>query len=76
MVSRRPIMYLALPGTIFLFVGLFYGFYTLFLFNADRYFSIPMSVISGGLLIIGSLLIMSSMFIYILAKMQISSNSR
>ena len=76
MISRRPIMYLALPGALFLFVGLFYAFYTLFLFNVDRYFSIPMSVISGGLLIIGSLLIMSSMFIYILAKMQLASKSR
>ena len=76
MIARRPIMYLALPGALLLFVGLFYGFYTLFLFNADRYFSIPMSVISGGLLILGSLLIMSSMFIYILAKMQIVSKSR
>ncbi len=68
-ISRRPIMYLALPGTIFLFIGLFYGFYTLFLFNADRYFSIPMSVVSGGMIILGSLLILSAMFIYILSKM-------
>jgi len=73
MISRRPIMYLALPGALLLFVGLFYGFYTLFLFNADRYFSIPMSVVSGGLLILGSLLILSSMFIYILAKMKINT---
>ena len=73
LISRRPIMYLALPGALFLFVGLFYGFYTLFLFNADRYFSIPMSVVSGGLLILGSLLVLSSMFIYIIAKMQINS---
>ncbi len=76
MISRRPIMYLALPGALLLFVGLFYAFYTLFLFNVDRYFSIPMSVISGGLLIIGSLLVMSSMFIYILAKMQTASQNR
>jgi len=75
-ISRRPIMYLALPGSLFLFVGLFYAFYTLFLFNADRYFSIPMAVISGGLFILGSLLILSSMFIYILAKMQLASQNR
>jgi len=69
-ISKRPIIYLAMPGTIFLFVGLFFAFYTLFLFNADRYFSIPMSVVSGGLVILGSLLILSSMFIYIISKMQ------
>jgi len=69
-ISKRPIVYLAMPGTIFLFVGLFFAFYTLFLFNVDRYFSIPMSVVSGGLVILGSLLILSSMFIYIISKMQ------
>lgn len=73
-ISRRPIIYLAFPGSIFLFIGLFFGFYTLFLFNSERYFSIPMSVVSGGMVIFGSLLILSSMFIYILSKM--STNER
>jgi len=69
-ISRRPILYLAMPGTFLLLIGFFYAFYTLFLFNADRYFSIPMSVLSGGLVIIGSLFVLSSMFIYIISKMQ------
>ena len=69
-ISKRPILYLAMPGTIFLLVGLFFAFYTLFLFNVDRYFSIPMSIVSGGLVILGSLLILSSMFIYIISKMR------
>jgi len=68
-ISRRPILYLALPGTVFLFSGFFFAFYTLYLFNADRYFSIPMSVLSGSMVILGSLLVLSSMFIYILSKM-------
>jgi len=68
-ISRRPILYLALPGTIMLLVGLFYGFYALFLFNVDRYFSIPMSVLAVFLLIIGTLFLLSSMFIYVIAKM-------
>ena len=71
-ISRRPIMYLTIPGMFFLCVGLFYAFYTLYLFNAERYFSIPMSVVSGGMVILGSLLILSSMFIYILSKMSIN----
>jgi len=75
-ISRRPIMYLALPGTLFLLVGLVFAFLTLALFNADRYFSIPMGVLSGSMLIMGSLLILSSMFIYILAKMQLASKYR
>jgi len=74
-ISRRPIMYLALPGSILLFIGLFYAFYTLFLFNVDRYFSIPMSVLAGGLLLLGSLLVLSSMFIYILSKLQTNSQN-
>jgi len=68
-ISRRPIIYLALPGTLLLTAGLIFGFITLFLFNADRYFSIPNAVLSGILVILGTLFILSSMFIYILAKM-------
>jgi len=75
-ISRRPIVYLALPGTIILSTGIFYGVYTLFLFNADRYFSLPMSILGVGLLMLGSMLVLSSMFIYILAKMQIASKYR
>jgi len=74
-ISRRPILYLALPGTIFLFVGLFFAFYALFLFNVDRYFSIPMGVLAGSLAILGTLFLLSSMFIYILSKMQTNSRN-
>lgn len=73
-ISRRPIMYLALPGTIFLVSGFAFIFQTLFLFNSDRYFSIPMSIIAGSMVVLGALFIFSSMFIYILAKMP--NNSR
>jgi len=74
-ISRRPIMYLAFPGTIFLLLGLFYAIYILFLFNTDRYFSLPMSIVSGGFVILGTLLILSSMFIFILSKMRVSSKT-
>ena len=73
-ISRRPIIYLAFPGSIFLFIGFVFGFFTLFLFNAERYFSIPNSVISVGMILLGSLLILSSMFIYILDKMSIKDH--
>jgi len=69
-VSKRPILYLTLPGSIFLIVGLIFAFNTLFLFNDLRYFSIPMSIISASLLILGTLFVLSSMFIYIISKMQ------
>jgi len=74
-ITRRPIMYLAFPGTLLLFAGFFFGFYSLYLFNTVRYFSIPMSVLSGILVILGSLFILSSMFIYILAKMPNKQNN-
>ena len=75
-ISRRPIMYLALPGTIFISLGLVFALLTLLLFNSERYFSLPMSILAGSLMMMGSLLILSSMFIYILAKMQMSSRYR
>lgn len=69
-IERRPIIYLTLPGTVLLALGMFYGLYTVLIFNETRYFSLPMSVMSGILLIIGILFIFSSMFIYVIGKMQ------
>jgi len=73
-VSKRPILYLTLPGTIFLLVGLAFALNTLFLFNDIRYFSLPMSILSASLLILGALFVLSSMFIYIITKLQNNSN--
>jgi len=75
-IQRRPIIYLALPGTFLLALSMFYGFYTISLFNETRYFSMPMSVASGILLIIGVLFVFSSMFIYIITKSKIDLNPR
>jgi len=69
-IEKKPILYLAIPGGFLLSLALFYGFYTLFLFNEKRYFSMPMSVTSGILLILGTLFIFSAMFIYITSKMR------
>jgi len=69
-VARRPILYLSLPGVISICIGLVFVFSTLFLFNDDGYFSIPMSILSASFLILGCMLIISSMFIYIITKLQ------
>jgi len=74
-ISRRPILYLALPGAICLIFGLYFGFYTIALFNEKGYFSLPMSVVGGSFIIFGALFIFSSMFIYILSKMKNSFNN-
>jgi len=73
-VAKRPILYLTLPGTIFILAGLGFALNTLFLFNDIRYFSLPMSILSASLLILGALFILSSMFIYIITKLQNNSN--
>jgi len=70
-ISRRPILYLALPGTILLIIGLIFGLQTISLFNESRYFSIPMSILGGSLVILGSMFIFSAMFIFILSKLRI-----
>jgi len=70
-ISRRPILYLALPGTVLLIIGLIFGFQTISIFNDSRYFSIPMSILGGSLVILGSMFIFSSMFIFILSKLRI-----
>ncbi len=73
-ISKRPIMYLALPGTLLLLIGIIFGVLTILLFNNIGYFSLPMSLLAGSAIVLGSLFVLSSMFIYIIVKMNQNSD--
>lgn len=62
--EERPLKYLGLPGIAFTCIGIFLSLYLLWIFNLTRYFSIPISVLAAGTLMLGLLLIIASIILH------------
>ena len=63
-VVERPLLFLALPGTVLFLVGIGFGVYFLWYFNLTRYFSVPMALVTVGAVFLGMLLVISAMMLY------------
>jgi len=74
-ILERPLLYLGVPGTALLAVGILFVTYLLLIFNSFRYFSIPIALITLGALIVGAILTIASLILYsirlVKAKIQI-----
>jgi len=68
-VEERPLLFLALPGTVLFLVGVGFGIYFLWYFNLTRYFSVPMALITVGGVFLGMLLVVSSMMLYAIKRL-------
>ncbi|MBS7612402.1 glycosyltransferase family 2 protein [Candidatus Bathyarchaeota archaeon] len=67
-VEERPLLYLGLPGALLLMVSVTLGTYMLWLFNASRYFSIPVALITLGAASSGIVLIIAALILYALNR--------
>ena len=65
---KHPLRYLAIPGVIFVIIGIFFAISVVSTFNDFRYFSIPYTVISVGFLIIGAMLSLISVLLFSIAR--------
>jgi glycosyltransferase involved in cell wall biosynthesis len=63
-VEERPLRYLGIPGAIFMLLAITLGTYLLLLFNATRYFSLPIAIISLGSCLIGITLIVAALTLH------------
>jgi len=66
--ERHPLVYFGIPGAILLFIGLFMGAYLLWIFNTNRYFSMPIAIITLGALLMGLLLIITALIIHVVIR--------
>ncbi len=69
--EEKPLLYLGMPGVIFLFISLYFGWWALSLYLSTRYFSIPMALISVGSLMTGFLLIITSFQLYSIYRIRL-----
>lgn len=69
-VERRPLLFFGLPGFILIMISFGTALNLLFIFNETRYFSIPLAIVSIGLVFVGSLLILASLVLYAITRIQ------
>jgi len=69
-VEERPLLLLGFPGFLSVVVGIVFGLWFLWYFNTSRYFSIPLAITASGALIIGTVLIITSLLLYALARLR------
>lgn len=67
-VIHHPLKYLGLPGIILIIAGIAVGIFVLTIFNETRYFSIPFTLISISVTMLGLLLLLMSVVLFSIAK--------
>jgi glycosyltransferase involved in cell wall biosynthesis len=67
-VEERPLLYLGLPGIILVLLAITLGTYLLLLFNATRYFSLPIAIIALGASLAGITLMIAALTLYALNR--------
>jgi len=65
---KSPLKTLGIPGIVLMIIGVYYSSVTITLFNETRYFSIPNTLISGGMLLIGMMVILMSILLFSISK--------
>jgi len=73
---RHPLLFYGIPGVILLVTALISGLMLIHLFNATRYFSLPLATITIGFGIAGILLCSTALIIWILVSLIMELKSR
>jgi len=63
-IEKRPLLFFGLGGLIMIIVAMITATDILLIFNSTRYFSIPLSLIVLGLMLLGFLLVFLSFILY------------
>lgn len=69
-VEERPLSTLGISGSVTLLLGISSGAYFLWYFNSTRYFSIPMALLSLGGILLGMMLIITSLILYSMTEIK------
>jgi len=72
---RHPLKYLGIPGIVLIATSIIFGINLITLFNETRYFSIPITFIVLGSLVIGVLLILVGALLYSIGMIKNKRNN-
>jgi len=65
---NHPLRYLGVPGFILFIVGIIYSIIVITIFNEDRFFSIPSTLVALGSLVTGLMLILMSVVLFSISQ--------
>jgi len=65
---KRPLQLLGIPGFVLFTLGIVYSIVVISIFNADRYFSIPSTMVALGSLLVGLMLLLMSVVLYAIMR--------
>jgi Glycosyltransferases involved in cell wall biogenesis len=63
-IEKSPLLYLGLPGLAISIIGLILAIWLLIIYNAERYFSIPIAVLALGGILLGIILVVTAIILY------------
>ena len=66
---NHPLRYLGIPGFILLIIGISFSIIVITMFNEDRFFSIPSTLVAIGSLVTGLMLMLMSVVLYSISQM-------
>jgi glycosyltransferase involved in cell wall biosynthesis len=72
---RHPLKYLGIPGLILICTSIVFGINLISIFNETRYFSIPITFIVLGTLMVGAMMILMSVLLYSMSLNSKKNNS-
>jgi len=66
---NHPLKFLGIPGFILLIIGIIFSIIVITIFNEDRFFSIPSTLVALGSLVLGIMLLLMSVVLFSIARM-------
>lgn len=66
---NHPLKFLGIPGFILLIIGIIFSIIVVSIFNEDRFFSIPSTLVALGSLVLGIMLLLMSVVLFSIARM-------
>ncbi len=65
---QKPLRYLGIPGIVLMIIGVIYSGVVIAIFNETRFFSIPSTLVALGSLMIGLILLLTSLVLFVIIR--------
>jgi len=65
---QKPLRYLGIPGIMLMIIGVIYSGVVIAIFNETRFFSVPSTLVALGSLMIGLILLLTSLVLFVIIR--------
>ncbi len=65
---QKPLRYLGIPGIVLIIIGVIYSGVVIAIFNETRFFSVPSTLVALGSLMVGLILLLTSLVLFVIIR--------